>query len=48
LGRGQLEAITDQLAGVEVDDAALDAATTHVHAESPALRTSVGAGIGGG
>jgi hypothetical protein len=43
---GELEALSDQQAGVQIDDAALDAAAADVDTEPFALRASVGAGIG--
>src|SRR6185295_16407995 len=43
----ELEALADQLPGIEVDDAALDAAAADVNAESAALRAAVCAGVGG-
>ena len=45
---GELEPLTDQLAGVEVDDGALDTASAHVDAESAALRDPIRARLGGG
>ena len=36
-GVSELESLADQLAGVEVHDAALDAASAHVDAEPPTL-----------
>ena len=47
-GVGELEPFADQLPGVQVDDAALDAAAADVDTESAALRAAVGAGRGGG
>ena len=47
-GVGELEAVADQLPGVQVDDAALDAASADVDAESATLRAAVGARVGGG
>ena len=44
----ELEALTDQQPGVQVDDAALHAAAAHIDTEPAALRAAVGAGIGGG
>jgi hypothetical protein len=44
----EFEAVADQLPGFQVDDAAFDAASADVDAESTALRAAVGAGGGGG